>query len=140
MAPAPSASPRPAADAPDPSPRTRPVAAILLGCETGVLILAAGYCIVAVTGGLIAGRFGIALAVFLLLFAAATGLAARSVLASGRFGLGFGITWQFFQALVAASMLRGGLYWQGGIALALAIATFVQLSRLVRSTPLPGAD
>ena len=38
------------------------------------------------------------------------------------------------------SLLRGALYWQGGLALLLAIITFVLLIQLVRSTPLPGRD
>src|SRR5699024_4710484 len=77
---------------------------------------------------------------FLLLFALALGVAARSILAKGRFGLGFGITWQLFQALIGASLLRGALYWQGGRALLLAVAAFVLLTRLLRSTPLPGGE
>src|SRR5690625_2790541 len=81
-----------------------------------------------------------ALGAFLLLFALAVGLAARSVLTRGRFGLGFGVTWQLFQTLVGVSLLRGALYWQGGLALLLAIITFVLLIQLVRSTPLPGRD
>ena len=56
------------------------------------------------------------------------------------FGLGFGLTWQLFQALIGASLLRGALYWQGGLALLLAVAVFVLLTRLVRSTPLPGGE
>src|SRR5699024_11909848 len=90
--------------------------------------------------GMLSAQIGTALGAFLLLFALAVGLAARSVLTRGRFGLGFGVTWQLFQTLVGASLLRGALYWQGGLALLLAIITFVLLIQLVRSTPLPGRD
>ena len=38
-------------------------------------------------------------------------------------------------------MLRGGLIWQGALALVLAIGVFLLLLSLVRSTPLPdGGD
>ena len=43
-------------------------------------------------------------------------LAARSLLVKGRFGLGYGITWQFFQALVGASSVdarQGGQQPEG---------------------------
>ncbi|HEX7352854.1 hypothetical protein [Brachybacterium sp.] len=135
---APRSSARTAVDAEDPGPRTRPLAAALLGLEALMLAAAATYCFVAVSGGVLDARFGTGLAVFLLLFALGVGLAARSILAKGRFGLGFGITWQLFQALVGASLLRGALYWQGGLALLLAVVLFVLLTRLVSSTPLPG--
>lgn len=125
-------------DAPDPSPRSRPTVAALLGVEALLLAAAATYCFVAVSGGALHTRLGIGLGVFLLVFALALGLAARSVLARGRFGLGWGITWQLFQALVGVSMLRASLYWQGLLALLLAVTLFVLLTRLVRSTPLPG--
>ena len=125
------------ATATDPSPRIRPVVSTLLGLEALLLLTAAVYCFVSVSGGGLQARLGIGLGIFLLLFAAGTALAARSVLAKGRFGIGFGITWQMFQALVGASMISSGMVWQGAIALVLAIATFVVLARLVRSTPLP---
>ncbi|MGP9538979.1 hypothetical protein ACT3SP_13280 [Brachybacterium sp. AOP43-C2-M15] len=133
-------SPTREADAEDPGPRTRPTAAVLLGIEALMLAAAATYCFVAVSGGGLDVRLGTGLGIFLVLFALALALASRSILARGRFGLGFGITWQMFQALVGASLLRGALYWQGGLALLLAIALFVLLTRLVRSTPLPGGD
>lgn len=133
-------SPARAADAADPGPRNRPLVASLLALEALLLAAAATYCFIGVSGGLLAARFGVGLAVFLLLFALALAVAARSILAKGRFGLGFGITWQFFQALTGASLLRGGLYWQGALALLLAVVLFVLLTRLVRSTPLPGGQ
>jgi membrane protein implicated in regulation of membrane protease activity len=34
-------------------------------------------------------------------------------------------------------MLRAEMYWQGALAIVLAVAAFVLLARLVRSTPLP---
>ncbi|APX32422.1 hypothetical protein BH708_06450 [Brachybacterium sp. P6-10-X1] len=123
-----------------PGPRIRPTVAALLGVETLLLAAAATGCFVLVAGGGLNGRFGTGLGIFLLIFAAGTALAARSILVAGRFGLGYGITWQLFQALVGASLLRGGLYWQGGLALGLAIVLFVLLLNLVRSTPLPGGD
>lgn len=129
-----------AVDAEDPGPRSRPQAAALLGIEALMLAATATYCFVAVSGGGLDARFGVGLGLFLVLFALAVGLAARSILAKGRFGLGFGITWQLFQALVGVSLLRGGLYWEGGIALLLAVVLFVLLTRLVRSTPLPGGE
>lgn len=125
------------ADAEDPSPRSRPVAALLLGAEALLLVVTASYFLLAAAHGGITSKLGIGLGVFLLLFAVGVGLAARSVLARGRFGTGFGITWQLFQALVGASMISSGMVWQGALALVLAIAVFVQLARLVRSTPLP---
>jgi hypothetical protein len=125
------------ADAEDPGPRTRPRAALLLGLEALMLAAAATFCFVAAAGGGMSARLGAGLGIFLLLFAAGAALAARSVLARGRFGIGFGITWQMFQALVGASMLRAEMYWQGALAIVLAVAAFVLLARLVRSTPLP---
>lgn len=121
----------------DPSPHSRPIVALLLGIETLLLASAATYCFVAVAGGGLHSRLGIGLGVFLLLFALLLALATRSILLRGRFGLGWGITWQLFQALVGASMLNASMYWQGTLALILAIALFVLLTRLVRSTPLP---
>lgn len=98
----------------------------------------ATYSFLGVASGTFDARFGAGLGAFLLLFALAVGLAARSILSRGRFGLGFGITWQLFQALVGATMLSSALIWQGVVALALAIVTFVLLTKLVTSTPLPG--
>ncbi|ACU85856.1 hypothetical protein Bfae_20490 [Brachybacterium faecium DSM 4810] len=135
--------PRPAArpvDAADPSPRSRPTVAALLGIEALMLAATATYSFLGVSGGALGATFGVGLGVFLLLFALALAFAARSILSRGRFGLGFGITWQLFQALVGVSLLRGALYWQGALALLLAVALFVLLTRLVRSTPLPGGD
>lgn len=129
-------APRPAA-AEDPGPRIRPAAAILLGLEALLLMGVATYSFVMVAAGVLPGRLGVGLGVFLLVFAAGAGLAARSVLAKGRFGQGYGLTWQLFQALVGASLLRVGMSWPGGIALVLAVVVFVLLMRLVRSTPLP---
>ena len=124
-------------DGPDPSPRSRPIVALLLGIEALLLASAATYCFVVVAGGGLHTRLGIGLGVFLLLFALLLALAARSILLRGRFGLGWGVTWQLFQALVGASMLNASMYWQGVLALILAIALFVMLTRLVHSTPLP---
>ena len=124
-------------DGPDPSPRSRPIVALLLGVEALLLASAATSCFIAVAGGGLHARLGIGRGVFLLLFALLLALAARSILLRGRFGLGWGVTWQLFQALVGASMLNASMYWQGVLALILAIALFVMLTRLVHSTPLP---
>lgn len=127
-------------DAADPSRRTRPLAAALLGLEALLIAAVATYSFVAVAGGVLDARFGTGLGVFLLLFALAAALAARSILVRGRYGLGYGMTWQFFQALVGASLIRAGMYWQGGLALLLSIVLFVLLARLVTSTPLPSRE
>lgn len=124
----------------DPRSGLRPVAAVLLGLEALVLAVPATYSFLAVLSGTISAQLGMGLGAFMLLFVLALGLAARSILVRGRFGLGFGVTWQLFQALVGVTLLRGALYWQGGLALLLAILTFVLLTQLVRSTPLPGRD
>ena len=113
---------------------------MLLALEALLLAAVATYSLLGVASGVLSARIGTGLGMFLLLFAVAVGLAARSVLTRGRFGLGFGITWQLFQALVGVSLLRGALYFQGGLALLLAVITFVLLTQLVRSTPLPGRD
>ncbi|MDN6301921.1 MAG: hypothetical protein L0J57_02570, partial [Brachybacterium sp.] len=96
-------------DAEDPGPRSRTLVAALLAVEALMLAAAATYCFIGVSGGILVPQFGLGLGAFLLLFALALGVAARSILAKGRFGLGFGITWQLFQALTGASLLRGGL-------------------------------
>lgn len=127
-------------DSSEPSRRTRPLVAALLGLEALLIAAVATYSFVAVAQGGLDTRFGTGLGAFLLLFALAAALAARSILARGRFGLGYGMTWQFFQALVGASLIRAGMYWQGGLALLLSIVLFVLLARLVTSTPLPSSE
>lgn len=133
--------PRPASRGPrtedDPRGPVRPAAAALLAVEALLLVVTATYCFLGVSSGALDGRFGTGLGIFLLVFAAGVAVAARSLLHRGRFGLGFGVTWQLFQALVGASLLRGAMYWQGALALLLAIAAFALLLSLVRSTPLP---
>jgi hypothetical protein len=124
----------------DPDPRLRPGAAALLGLEALMLLAGAGYCLLGVLRGGLDTSFGLGIGGFLLLFAVLAGLAARSVLRRGRFGLGYGITWQMFQALVGASMLRAALYLPGALALLLAIGAFFALVALVRSTPIPGGE
>lgn len=81
--------------------------------------------------------FVLGLAAFLALFALLVGLAAVSVLRGGRFGVGFGITWQMFQSLASASLLRGSLYLSGAFGLISAIVAFVLLLNLARDTPTP---
>ena len=134
-------TPRPGSPTPetqdDPRPQIRPAAALVLALEA--LMIAAAATASFWLSGTAGARPGlmIALGVFLLVFALGAAIAARSVLLRGRFGLGYGLTWQLFQALVGASLLRGGLYWQGALALVLAVVAFVLLLQLVRSTPLP---
>lgn len=125
-------NPDPAADSPDSSPRRR-TAVILLAVEALLLAAAAVYCASLAGAGEVTARFGLGLAVFLGLFAIAVAVAAHSLRRGGRFGIGFGITWQMFQALVGASMLRGAMYWQGALALGLAIALFVMLTTLSKA-------
>lgn len=121
----------------DPQGRTRGIAAALMGLEVlGLLGVASALLLrLGVPGApssLITG-----LAVFLAIFAVLLALAALSLLRGGRFGIGWGITWQLFQALVAANLLRSAFYLVGGLGLVLAVAVFVLCLRLVRSTPGP---
>lgn len=121
----------------DPRPQLRPAAALVLVLEALMIAAAATASFwLSRTAGESAGLM-MALGVFLLVFALGAAVAARSLLQRGRFGLGYGVTWQLFQALVGASLLRGALYWQGALALVLAVVAFVLLLQLVRSTPLP---
>lgn len=121
----------------DTAPRARRVAAVVMALE-GVAILVVAS--VVVSGG---GRSGVSwgfatgLAAFMSLFAAAILLAAVSLWRRGRFGVGYGITWQLFQALVSASMLRSALYVPGALGLVSAIVVFVLLLGIARSTPTP---
>lgn len=137
-------TPRPGSPTPetqdDPRPHIRPAAALVLALEALMIAAAATASFwLSRTAGQSAGLM-IALGVFMLVLALGAAIAARSVLLRGRFGLGYGVTWQLFQALVGASLLRGGLYWQGALALVLAVAGFLLLLQLVRSTPLPRQD
>src|SRR5699024_10399493 len=130
--------PRPAArpvDAADPTPRSRPTVAALLGIEALMLAAAATYSFLGVSGGALGAAVAVGLGVVLLLSALDPAGAAGSGLSRGGFGLGFGITGQRFQALVGVGLVRGALYWQGALALLLAVALFVLLTRLVRATP-----
>ncbi|MFC0674504.1 hypothetical protein [Brachybacterium hainanense] len=119
-------------------PRLRRPAAVLLGLEGLALLGLATFAfavIAQVEGG---GRFGTGLGVFLVVFALALLAAARSVLQRGRFGVGYGITWQLFQALVGGSLITAGMLLEGAVAILAAIAAFVLLTQIVRATPLPG--
>lgn len=140
-----SSSPSPRGNAPRPAttedrPGARRLGTVLLGAEALCLLLLGGFMITRVGSQDVGASLAIGLAVFILLFAIAVGLAALSLSRRGRFGLGFGVTWQLFQALVAASMLRAAIVVVGGIGMLLAIATFVVLLTLVRATPLPFDD
>lgn len=110
---------------------------VLLGVEALCLFVLAGFMITRVGSQDVGASLAVGLGVFILLFAIAVGLASLSLSRRGRFGLGFGVTWQLFQALVAASMLRAAIVLVGGIGMLLAIATFIVLLTLVRATPLP---
>lgn len=121
--------------------RRRRIAAALLGLEALALLAAASVSYLSLDGAEgVPRNFGLGLAVFLVVFAVLLVLGARSLLVRGRFGLGYGITWQLFQALVGASMLKGGLVLAGGFALLVAILAFVVLLNLVHATPLPFSD
>lgn len=62
--------------------------------------------------------------IFTLIFMVLLLLAAKSLYNFGRFGVSYTITWQLFQALVAGSMINGGLVIPGFIALSLAVIVF----------------
>lgn len=124
--------------APPPASRTRPLAVAILGLESVALLAMASLVLVDTAGHPeLTPSFGRALSAFIALFAVAVGVAAISLLRGGRFGVGFGITWQLFQTLVSVSLLRGALYLPGVIGLILAIAAFVLLLSLARTTPTP---
>lgn len=118
--------------------RTRGSAAILLALEAlGLLVLASVVALQTGRDAQVGSSFTLGLALFLVVFAIGVGAAAVSVHRRGRFGVGFGITWQLFQALVSASLLRGALYLPGGLGLVSAVAAFVLLLNLSRETPTP---
>lgn len=121
-------------------PRLRPLGVILLALEAAALAVLAVLMLSRAGSGDMGESFAIALGVFIAVFALGVALAARSLARRGRFGTGFGITWQLFQALVSASMLNYGIYVPGAIGLVLAIAAFVVLLQLVRTTPLPYSE
>ncbi|PWH05172.1 hypothetical protein DEO23_13910 [Brachybacterium endophyticum] len=118
-------------------PATRRLGTVLLAVETLALAALGVFMLSRVGSEDVGASLAVGLAVFILLFALAVGIAAYSLFRRGRFGLGFGITWQLFQALVSASMLRANILVAGGVGLLLAIAAFVVLLMLVRATPLP---
>lgn len=110
--------------------RLRLVTCVLLLVEALALAAAAVYAMTSLadTAPSVQG-LGLGIGAFLAIFALALVLAARSLWGFGRFGVSFGITWQLFQALVGASLLRGGLLPAGFFALGMAIALFVLLLR-----------
>ncbi|GAB2547462.1 hypothetical protein [Brachybacterium huguangmaarense] len=129
------AAPNPAAPAaPD---RRRALAAGLLAIEVLGLLVVASLFLLDGMGSTQNRRFALGLAAFLALFAVILGSACASLLRGTRFGVGYGVTWQFFQALVGASMLRNGLYVPGVLALVTAIAAFVVLLRIAQRAPAP---
>src|SRR5690625_7904100 len=81
----PSPGPR-SRDEPDPRPQLRPAAAVLLMLEALLLAAVATYSFLGVASGMLSAQIGTALGAFLLLFALAVGLAARSVLTRGQIG------------------------------------------------------
>ena len=111
---------------------TRIAAAVILAVEALCLAGVATLLLVRATGASDLPQAAVSLGVFVLIFAAAAAFAARSVLARTRFGIGYGITWQLFQALVSANMLSSSLMVYGIVGLALAIAAFILLTRLVQ--------
>lgn len=110
--------------------RRRALPALLLLAEALLLVAVGVYSAVLASRELVSTGFGYGIAGFVLLLALALIFAANSLRAGGRFGIGFGLTWQMFQALVAASLLRAAMYWQGVLALVLAIVLFVMLTRI----------
>lgn len=121
-----------------PASRTRPIAAAILGLEAVVMLAMASVVLVDAGGHPeLPRRLTLGLTAFIGVLAVAVGAAAVSVLRGGRFGVGFGITWQLFQALVSASMLRAALYLPGAFGLISAVAAFVLLMDLGRRTPTP---
>jgi hypothetical protein len=121
-------------------PRVRRLGTVLLAVEALALLALGIFMLSRMGASDVGASFAAGLGAFILLFALGVGVAARSLARRGRFGLGFGVTWQLFQALVAASMLRAGVVLVGSIGLLLAIAAFVVLLNLVRATPLPFED
>lgn len=118
--------------------RTRLSAVALLVFEAlGLLVLASVVALQTGKNPEVGGSVTLGLALFLTVFALAVAAAALSVHRRGRFGVGFGITWQLFQALVSASLLRAALYLPGALGLISATAAFVLLLNLSRETPTP---
>lgn len=114
----------------DETPRARSarrVAIIAVGLEAvGMLALASVLLVRAGTAS-VAPQLSLALGIFLLIFAAALIAAVRSLVMRTRFGVGYGITWQLFQALVGASMLNAALIALGVMSIGLALMAFVAL-------------
>lgn len=102
-----------------------------------VLLLAASVAVLDSSRPEVPRTFALGLALFLGIFAAAILLAAWSLLRRGRFGVGYGITWQLFQALIGASILSAGFLVIGVVVLGTAIAAFVLLLGVARSTATP---
>jgi membrane protein implicated in regulation of membrane protease activity len=122
-----------------PSLRLLRIGAALLGAEALVLVVG-GVVVVSRLGAAGSGtRLVLGLGLFVFLFALLLVLAVRSLLRRTRFGVGWGVTWQLFQALLGASMLRSGMILPGAVCLVLAVAAFVPLTRIARTAPLPDA-
>lgn len=100
----------------------------LLLAEAGLLFAGALYSVATLMPqGAEVRTFGIGLGVFLGVFGLMVVLAAKSLWNFGRYGVSFGVTWQLFQALVGASIMRGGFIIAGLATLSLAVALFVLL-------------
>lgn len=121
--------------------RGRRIGAVLLGMEALGIMGGATFAAIDLRGreGL-PPTYGAAMAGFLVVFALLLALAGLSLVRGGRFGVGYGITWQLFQALVGVTMLTSGLVLPGVLALGLAIASFAVLANLARFTPTPLED
>lgn len=118
--------------------RYRRIGAVLLGIEALALLAAASFALWSLPGRPgVPANYGAGMALFLAIFAVLLGAAALSVARGTRFGVGYGITWQLFQALVGATMLRSGLVLVGIAAILAALAAFVVLMNLARYTPTP---
>lgn len=106
--------------------RLRKATCVLLACESMSLFAVALYSLMTLSGGE-ASALAVPLALFFALFGLALVGAARSLWNFGRFGVSFGVTWQLFQALVGASLLRAGLIPAGAFAIIMAVVLFVVL-------------
>lgn len=129
---------RPAPDVATSTSRARAAAVGLLALEALALLAFASLALL--DGARSSGElrtFALGLAAFLALLGILVGAAALSVMRGRRFGIGFGITWQLFQAFVGVTLLRGSLLGAGVFALATAVLTGILLLGLSRSTPTP---
>ena len=104
----------------------RQVSVLLLVVEAIALVSAGVFSFVTLRSSQ-AQSLGVSLALFFGIIAVALVLAAVSLWNFGRFGVSFSVTWQLFQALVGASLLRGGMISAGVYCIVMAVLVFVLL-------------